>query len=125
MPITVGTVTVDRMRGRPVPRASRVRVLRRDGYDGHDLKLIGQRAAQTVIETDTTVTYTAAALKTAIDDRLALAGSVVTITDDLGQAHANCSIIDVQPTHRPILVGATEQFLVQTRWTVIKGPEAV
>lgn len=97
MAVSVGTLAVDIVRGRPVELKDRVEVWEREGYDGIGARLNadghGEFALKTVkyIHGGNAATNKANA-ETHIADAAALQGTVVTVEDNWGAQYQNCLV---------------------------------
>lgn len=97
MAVSVGTLTVDIIRGRPVSLKDRVEVWERDGFDGIGARLNanghGEFALKTVkyIHGSNEATNKTNA-ETHIADAAALQGTVVTVEDNWGTTYQNCLV---------------------------------
>jgi hypothetical protein len=121
---SIGSVTVNTMKGAPTVKATASDSYARPGSDRIDRRDLGKRPTPTIIETTSFITGEGlpAAANTARSTRRALKGTSVTVTDSHGTEHATTFIadVDVAPAQAVWYAGAAAMLIV-TRWTVEGG----
>ena len=127
---SIGAHTVDTLAGTLIPAGGRLEAIDRPGRDYVDYRLDGASSTPATIRTQTLLGPSAAPaqttaenLATAVAAALALQGTLQTITDDWGTAHLLCTILDVRPSARAVLDAGVVKALLETTWTVQRGPQ--
>jgi len=114
---TIGAITFDAMRGRPVHRATRVELRDTPGEDGTTSRDIGSKAPVVRIETDE-FAATIAAADTQIAAYRALRGTQVSIIDAFNITHTLCLVVGVDA--RPVAVwhAGSAKILLRATWVI-------
>lgn len=97
MATSIGSLTVDIIRGRPVALKDRVEAWEREGFDGYGARLNALGHGEfTLVSVKYIYGNSAATNKanaeTHLSDAGLLQGTVVTVTDNWGTAYANCLV---------------------------------
>jgi len=118
---SIGSISVDTMMGSPTAKGLVTDEYARKGSDRIDRTQVGTRPVPAMIETTTLITGATLAVDAdaARKARMALQGTLQTVTDAHGTAHANTMIriVDPAPARRIIYKGA-DAIQLRTRWTV-------
>jgi hypothetical protein len=93
---TIGAVSFDTLHGNAVKEAEIVEQWSRMGTDGSGARKVGKRS-RPLPWTGTKWSDSAAAADTHVETCQALAGTVVTITDEWGIERTNCLIVSADP----------------------------
>jgi len=114
----VGGIQFDVLDGRPVPPGVRVESLDRAGEDGTPTRHLGEKAPEVPL-----VSYSihndAAASDAAIASCQALLGTLVTVDDAFGIAHANVQVLAYTPVEvRNVIHEGAAKSLVIGQWVV-------
>lgn len=97
---SVGSISLTRLSGTLHPPQRRMKVLERGGVDDFGLKEGPARALASQL-TGWVDVADAAAAETLKTDLASVIGTKVTITDELGQSHPKCWVIDARLTRAP------------------------